>query len=46
MAIGKSKLHEMLRRARRISDIVVFGTKLFADAKEKQEDEILTGLRN
>lgn len=42
MAIGKSKLHEMLRRARRISD-VVFWYETFSDAKTR--DEIIDWIR-
>lgn len=42
MAIGKSKLHEMLRRARGISD-VVFWYKAFESAKTR--DEIIDWIR-
>ena len=42
MAIGKSKLHEMLRRARRISD-VVFWYETFSSAKTR--DEIIDWIR-
>ena len=42
MAIGQSKLHEMLRRARRISD-AVFWYKTFMSGKTR--DEILDWIR-
>lgn len=42
MAIGKSKLHEMLRRAKRISDII-FWYETFNSAKTR--DEIIDWIR-